>query len=152
MLDGAERVRRAAGVAAAVRRRRRRHVQDRHHLALERRLFAYRIPTQTQRRVYVWCASGRRVDGEWTEARLGPVGREVAVERLSVQQPGEARRRRGGGHAAQRHGAARPQRLLDERVLQLRRRVLTIILTTFIIVLVKKCVGIFDLHTTEKNL
>lgn len=47
--------------------------------------------------------------------------RAELLERLVVQQPGEARRGRAGGGAAQGHGAARAQSLLDERVLQLRR-------------------------------
>lgn len=49
-----------------------------------------------------------------------PVLRAVLVQRRVVEQPGEPRRGRAGRHAAQRHRAARTQRLLDERVRQLR--------------------------------
>lgn len=46
-----------------------------------------------------------------------------ALYGLAIEQPGEARRRRPGGGAAQRDGAPSAQRLLDERVVQLGRRV-----------------------------
>lgn len=88
----AERVGGAARVAAAVGRDRRADVECGHHVAIERRLLA---------------------DGEAVLRAL--------LQRLRVQQPGEARRRRGRRGAAQRHAATRPQRLLDESVVQLRR-------------------------------